>query len=317
MVLLPKVHESFRIQDVHLDTHSNDAQQDQEPLQEPHNHHRHHHSLPLGEVIICVGFFVFYSLGLCVSSRQYREDGQSIQPGQKAPVSSLTGASRKVSTVCCSSTPCPTSRLVKSQESTKCRSSETNVVANESVRLIDGEPLDGDDYDPDANCVMLLNRHHIHHTHSRHHSHSAPIVQQQHQNVASRKRAGYGSTLVHNVTPDLVRQSSGCGETTRPNNSNTTTKSGPIIYVDEISITRFANDYEDLDNLQWPLSMKVTIFALVLAVCLILFDLNINGVQECVKVFRAAATGALLYIAFFLVLPRHQAGCNSCSEEEI
>lgn len=154
-----------------------------------------------------------------------------------------------------------------------------------------------DEKEPDDNCVMLLNKHHNHHTHSRHHDH------QTHDkgSVPAKKRSDYGAIRdASNVDPDVL---------------------GPYgkssaVYVEEIRITgnRSVGDNENMACLSWPLSAKVTLFGLILAGALTLFD--IQGLLQTLKVFRAASTGVLLYVAFFLVMPKSSAGCKSCQEEE-
>lgn len=84
------------------------------------------------------------------------------------------------------------------------------------------------------------------------------------------------------------------------------------VYIQEIK----ANPMPE-DTFTWPLSIKVGLFAIILAVSLVLFDLKIYGLMDALQVFRAAAVGALLYIAFFLVLPKNPAGCGSCSKERV
>lgn len=248
------------------------------------NHHHHNHKFPTGEVIICAGFFVFYCIGLGLWRVEPKESQQ------------LMVAERRVSTNCCSSTRCPSGQreILEANETLESGKSRSHEEMLESAHLFNDRTQDND-------CLLLLNRHHNHHTHSHHHDHH-----QQPALVA--KKADYGSTSRNGITNtangDLVRARS--LESQRPT----------TVYVEEIRITSTSLD-SHWDNFKWPLSTRVAIFGLILAASLILFDMNVHGLMKAIKVFRAAATGALLYVAFFLVLPRGPAGCNSCKKEEV
>lgn len=226
-------------------------------------HHHHNHTLPIGEVIICIGFFVFYCIGLSLSEKS---DATERDP--------LVERSRGSSTICCSSTRCPsgkrklstgmTTSVYKQAELSKSKSNEELHMSNDNQ---------------DTSCVLLLNRHHNHHTHS----HLQPPAATLANGTNKKPLIHYGSTSQ---------------------------------FVEEIRISRVLDDFDDA-KLSWPLATRVTLFGLLLAGGLILFDMNIHGLMETIKVFRAVATGALLYIAFFLVLPKNSVGCRSCTEEEI
>lgn len=307
IVLLPKVHESFRQphEHDHEDDHSNDdltlqlpngptipGQPQPDPIHIPHAHHHHNHSLPIGEVLICAGFFVFYCIGLCLKSQALRTEGRG----------PMLLAERKVSTVCCPSTRCPSGqREVLDQagdadvSDPKCRSQE---------EMLEGAHLFTNQEEDD--CVFALNRHHSHHTHSHHHEHSTG-----HQvPVKKPTNSDYGSIPKNgNKAPE---QLVAADNTTKPS----------TIYVEEIRIRRSIVDSDDDGDdasgpANWPLSIRVTLFGLLLAALLVVFDMKSQGIVETVKVFRAAATGALLYLAFFVVLPKDSAGCNSCTREEV
>lgn len=162
------------------------------PEELEHNrHHHHHHGLPIGELLICVGFFVFYCIGLGLSKTNYTSERQP-----------LLLAKRKI-----------------------------NKYYVEEIRIT-RRPID-DNSTSDAN------------------------QQQQQQTDTSR---------------------------------NT------------------------MDS-KWHLSAKVSLFALLLASSLIVFDINVHGLMETIKVFRAAATGALLYLAFFVILPKTP-DCNFCTKSD-
>lgn len=262
-----------------------------------HDHHGHHHNhkLPLGEVLICIGFFVFYIIGLGMGSIESRK--QPTEP-------SMLGE-RKISTVCCSSTRCPASQrdTLESECVAKSKSHE---------EMLEGAHL-FNDVDQEEQCVLLLNRHHNHHTHSKHHNHQPSF------NIPNgskaKKHADYGSTsrIDNKAKYEIISSIDDSFDT------DEAVKKPSTVYVEEIRITRVSSniDSDDEDGIKnRPPSIKVTIFGLILIALLILFDLDIHGLIESVKVFRAAATGALLYMAFFLILPREPAGCNSCSKEE-
>lgn len=227
-----------------------------------HQHHHHNHTLPIGEIIICIGFFVFYCIGLSLSDKS--------KATERDP---LVERSRGPSTICCSSVRCPsgkrklstgmTTDVYKQAELSKSKSNEELHMSNDNQ---------------DASCVLLLNRHHNHHTHSHLQPPAVALV-----NGGKKKPIHYGSTTQ---------------------------------FVEEIRISRISDDIDEA-KLSWPLATRVTLFGLLLAGGLILFDMNIHGLMETIKVFRAVATGALLYIAFFLVLPKNPVGCRSCTEEEI
>lgn len=262
-----------------------------------HDHHGHHHNhkLPLGEVLICVGFFVFYIIGLGMGSVESR----------KQPTEPLMLGERKISTVCCSSTRCPASQrdAIESESVIKSKSHE---------EMLEGAHL-FTDADQEEQCVLLLNRHHNHHTHSKHHNHQPSFNNA--NGSKSKKYADYGSTsrMDNKTKYEMISSIDDSFDT------DETIKKPSTVYVEEIRITRVSSNFDSDDEDEtrnWPPSIKVTICGLILIAVLILFDLDIHGLIESVKVFRAAATGALLYMAFFLILPREPAGCNSCSKEE-
>lgn len=266
------------------DEHSH-SQNDHNDDQNQHHHHHHHHGIPTGEVLVCAGFFVFHSIGLLVGGRKMDE---------REP---LLIAERKASTVCCSSTRCPSSRepIPEMLMRAGC-STGSGVAANSHEQILDGAHMI---YSTGAedDCVLLLNQHHQHHTHNTHHEH-VPTT----PTISAHPRAGqsnYGS-----MAPDLVRNAL---------NAHTDLIDGERhsrIYVEEIK----AGPARD-DILRWPLSIQVGLFAILFAVALVLFDLKIYGLMDALQVFRSASVGALLYIAFFLVLPKNSAGCGSCSKE--
>lgn len=234
-----------------LPSASNDANNNQ--------HHHHNHTLPIGEIIICLGFFTFYCIGLSLSGKS---DAKERDP--------LMDRSRGSSTICCSSTRCPSGKRKLSAGLSANVNMQSDFAKSKS-----NEELHMSSEQQDDNCVLLLNKHHNHHTHS----HLQPPT----VNLPNDRKKHYGSTS-H--------------------------------FVEEIRISRVSNDFDEA-QLSWPLATRVTLFGLLLAGALILFDMNIHGLMETVKVFRAVATGALLYIAFFLVLPKNPVGCNSCTEEEV
>lgn len=296
-------------------------QEDTEPIAPPdsdpghHHQHNHSHKIPIGEVLICVGFFVFYCLGLGITRLNAKE---------REP---LMMAERKISTVCCSSTRCPSSQnqeiivcngvigvtganLVLGTTTTmnqmaRSRSQHGTEIESEQL-LLEHERNQQEEDD----CVLLLNRHHNHHTHVRHHEHPPP------SNLKKRPIINdYGSTSRVN---GLISDPDPMGQIQDNISDNSKRPRPNTMHVEEISITReIRNADADDIYLSWPLSIKVTIFSLLIAAFLVIFDLNIHGLMQSIKVFRAAATGALLYLAFFIILPKDSAGCNSCTEEEI
>lgn len=215
IILLPKVHDSFqqvssnsphnnhnqhqepnKISKISDDLIKNDIdydynldnssqQQQLDPVQ--HNHHHHNHNLPVGELLICAGFFVFYCIGLGLSKTNYI--------GERQP---LLLAKRKV-----------------------------NKYYVEEIRI-------------------------------------------------TRRHIDDNSTVNTNLQQDTSHNT-----------------------VDP----------------RWHLSAKVSLFALLLASGLIIFDINVHGLMETIKVFRAAATGALLYLAFFVILPKTP-DCNFCTKND-
>jgi len=275
IVLLPKVHDSFHATRI---PHGEEAiSVGFAHLSQQPDHHERHHKLPLGEVLICAGFFAFYCIGMVITKLNVRDTGL------------LLPFERRISTVCCSSTRCPSGQREVLETSEGKNGNNSHEDISEGAHLLSEQNVDED-------CVLLLNRHHNHHTHNRHHDHrnNQPTSQ-------SKRPLNYGSTLGNNVVPDLVQA------------GNTRVKP-TTVYVEEIRISRVTDDQKAL--LTWPLSTRMTLFSLLLAGALILFDMNIHGLMISIRVFRAAATGALLYIAFFLVLPKNLAGCKSCSLEE-
>lgn len=194
LILLPKVHESFLITSSNDHDFTNFAQQLKladllKPTNDAHNHNHHYHMLPVGEIIICTGFFVFYCMGLYLSGSAKQSDQNERQP--------LLLAKRKVSPY-------------------------------------------------------------------------------------------YVEEITITRRPIEARDGSG-------NQADSDTF------------------FEQSATLVWPSSIRVTTFALIVAAVLIVFDVNVHGLMEAIKVFRAAATGALLYVAFFLVLPKGP-GCKVCTK---
>lgn len=192
IVLLPKVHESFQItsSNSHVESYNVTPELNLDDAHEG-GHHHHNHKLPIGEIIICVGFFVFYCLSIGFTSAP--------ATGERQP---LLLAKRKV-----------TPYYV------------------EEIRIT-RRPIDADEA-----CSI------------------------------------------------------GCDE--------------------DLRLYRQA----EANSLIWPLSAKMSLFGILLAATLIVFDVNIHGLMETIKVFRAAATGALLYVAFFLVLPKGP-GCKVCTKDD-
>lgn len=316
VILLPKVHDSFQsgsnndnnlphAHNLHqqddlleisttsmadnLTTYSDtDVWANNETLHHDHAHH-HQHSLPLGEVIICVGFFIFYILGMGLSKAK---ESQSVP---------LLMGERKISTVCCSSTRCPASQR-EALDST----GESDSKNKSHEEMLEGAHLFKDTQD--ESCVLLLNRHHRHHTHNKHHEHQS--------NNKSRRttNSNYGSTSTIRVNkPKTIQDVVDSEDENKKNKSS-------VIYVEEIKVTRLPVTSEgvvvDDEDLNWPLSIKVTISCLIIAAVLILFDADVHGFVEAMNIFRAATTGAILYMAFFLILPRKSPGCRPCSKEE-
>lgn len=264
IVLLPKVHESFqadygsRIERA-LTTSANQERTNENlraflDEQTVERNQDDHHQPPIGEILVCIGFLVFYCLGLCLT-----KDHQEC--------SSLAIEASTAPTVCCPSTRCPT--LPATQQTAPGQPSSDAIGSAEVANSDQAE----------ESCLMLLNRHHNHHVHASHHYHGRHYHGQGAPRYASiQQKSSYGTVQPptyqsHSVTAELY------------------------------------------DDSTWPMTTKVTAFSLVFAGLLILLDLHMQGVMQALKVFRAGATGALLYVAFYLVLPRNSAGCRTCTEE--
>lgn len=278
IILLPQVHESFKQQ--HSDSHPSTNL-----TVEAHIHqraHNHSHNFPTGEAIVCAGFFVFYCIGLGLC--------KSPSGGENQPLVRCNFTERKVSTVCCSSKRCPSSRpdLTKSEAQDETDQAETSLLCKNNKQTSQGD-----------DCVLLLNRHHNHHTHTSHHEHFQP--------QSNNKHSDYGSTDKNNASPITIHEET-IDECTIIQDIN----------IEEIRMASMSTDgdYATDSGLKWPLSARMTLLALLLALTLIVFDVYVNGLMQMMKVFKAASTGALLYVAFFLVLPKDQAGCNSCTREK-
>lgn len=261
-------------------------------LDQDTEHHDHHHKFPTGEFLICVGFFVFYSTGLALT---------------KPRIGIERFLPRRQSAVCCSSIRCPSSQQPQVGASTTTMISET--VNNIEINRLNEQAsilAETDKALGQPDCVLLLNRHHNHHTHNRHH---------EHQQTNKNKRVDYGATQRSIVSaPSLVRDALYIDYDEQDNNNEQEQRlADTTIVVDEIRITSIPCEK---DYLNWPLSIKMLIFSLILASFLIFFDVNVLGIVKTIKVFRAASTGALLYIAFFMMLPMRPVGCDSCKQEE-
>lgn len=273
-----------------------------------HEHeHEHQHSLPVGEIIICLGFFLFYCVGLGISD------------GKKDPLAQAAlkhgGPSRKVSTKCCPTTGCSASSQPAANQTISSvgsghsrelggaiRGRRRDDPAEVSTLLLTG--ANADDSGEADSCVLFLNAHHVHHTHD---SHSHPA---RHQHATNKPANGtnnkkYGATA--------TRAQFVADNQARP-------KLAPSAdQVEEIQITRVGlvqSDPNFTGQLTWPRSVKVAALGVTLALILILFDFKVEGFMEMKKAFLAASTGALLYLALFLVMPRGPPGCHSCNDEE-
>lgn len=339
IILLPRVHESF-LPDEHQDAIVADEQpvapstiagvdllnaqaslnatnsgaidqtdQEQEGLEvkeadDGHHGHRHHHnhSFPAGEMLICIGFFVFYCAGLGIARPQVTGVDQDLYLARR----------RKQSISCCTSSRCPAPNedLVViqadalSQKPIVVRPDELTTILSPDESLLQQQA--------ENDCLMLLNRHHQHHTHSKHHEHPPAATSQASDSKGSQvrqRKTDYGSTQApansSRVTyMDEHMQDEAIKVTPREHNNT--------IVMDEIRITSGPEIRKD----QWPHSLKLLSFTIILALVLIFFDMNVMGMIRAVKVFRATSTGALLYIAFFIMLPQKPASCSSCEEEE-
>lgn len=276
VVLLPKVHDSFRSETSHFDNgHLSYSQGLRLSAKERvADKADEDHRLPIGEIIICLGFFVFYCLDIGLS--------RDAVNSEDLPILNEQG---RVPVVCCPSTRCPTSQRelpidLDEQETKSIRSTITSPDDSHSIGEKD-----------DDGCLMLLNRHHNHHVHSHHHDHNQHVVS---KSSNKSRKTGYGSlneTDNSGVDPQKV--------------SLATSLSGDDYDVEKDCDPRFV----------WPTSVRLTLFALIMAAILILFDLNVRGFIHAMQVFRAAATGALLYIALYLILPRTHTSCRYCTEE--
>lgn len=338
-VLLPRVHESFAPKTIHsheptveeatgehtigsenvtpneLDDAQTTATSHGGPIIEDevhnHGHHHHNHTFPTGEVLICVGFFVFYCIGLKLN-----------RPVGSMEEQFLVAKKRSVSaTVCCSSTRCPSSQPIAGPSTTTNEGNQRRQQQLLDTNSIEKQLVTRRQSTSENECLLLLNRHHQHHTHNRHHEHTttAPTNYQSEatnqrvsfvdddgrRKLAASKRSDYGTASSNNSDNDELRREIPNQETT--------------IVVDEIRITSpppMIQGSRNFKNQCWPHSIKMLFVSLILAASLIMFDMNILGLLRTLRVFRAASTGALLYIAFFIMLPRQSAGCNSCQDEE-
>ena len=285
-----------------------------EDSQPDNGHHHHHEHFPAGELLICIGFFVFYCTGLGLARPQ-------VNPNEEE-TNLARSLKRTTSTVCCSSTRCPPSV----HQAAVARGLDTNVgqevadrermeMFNELAVLSPADESLVQQQQLDTDCVMLLNRHHQHHTHASHRGHQVAVPQT--GNIVKNKRQNYGSTQSNSyikqnhVKADTTDTYNGQAEAT--DISHVSPDRNATIIVDEIRIT---SGPVDEDKVGWPHSLRMLIFSLILAFILIFFEINVQGMIRAVKVFRATSTGALLYVAFFIMLPRRPAGCNSCKEEE-
>lgn len=285
ILLMPKVHDSFHVNSQKKHSHL-DLQL--EPKDKSIRNHYHQHEFPIGEVIISVGFLVFYCIGVFLN--------KTIRPQVEDPLSKVP---RKISTTCCSSTRCPATQSTSWTDSPRkpnefLVSATIHALPKQETSSLITKGLDED-------CVLLLNRHHNHHMHTKHHSHT--VKNHTYPSV------GYGSTSSKDERGSAVEETHG-----------DTIKISENVYSGEINISLLSEDSNNShacmdSNLSWPRSIKVTILCIILASILIALDLNLQGLMEAIKVFRAAATGALLYLAFFLILPNDAAGCNSCLDE--
>lgn len=324
VVLLPRVHESFLPDDDHhqnedhnhqLEIVSNNGSDittladDVVPVPpEPHKH-VHNHRFPIGEVLICIGFFVFYCIGLGLSRPQVTMSDQQQQ---------LFASQRRKQSVCCSSTRCPSSVPPQNVVASACQEANrqagdessgiTRPAPNDEQSLLTAS--DEQQVNKDEDCVMLLNPHHQHHTHTKHHEHQhGNTVNQQDATVRvpTKRRVNYGAT---GQSSDIRAMLAMVDEQALASPRQNTT-----IVVDEIRIVSESSEDYDQEQ-QWPHSLRLLLFSLVLAMALFFLDMNVLGMIRAIKVFRAASTGALLYVAFFIMIPRKSVSCNSCTEEE-
>lgn len=375
IVLLPRVHDSFlmngdvlveelKIQHIETTTSStltNPSDQNgsqiiatETSLGQPDEHqhqHQHHHShrFPTGEVLICAGFFIFYCIGLKLNETLPVDDAGETR--------SLLSKRAAASTVCCSSTRCPSSQPEPSSSDSgnngNSHSHPSATTTTTSAPTATADTTVANALAPSRNhptletdCLLLLNRHHQHHTHARHHEHSTTNVASNGKTInttagsniptkqeasatrgnkaqANKPRSNYGSVSNNNNINNTTNVLSLDGKNLTPQPPVAAAASAAMattttILVDEIQITSppVTTANKEANGLRWPRSLKMLLVSLFLASMIILFDMNILGLLKTLRVFRAASTGALLYIAFFIMLPRHSAGCNSCNDEE-
>lgn len=266
--------------------------------------HNHNHHFPAGELLICIGFFVFYCTGL------------GLARPRTADYDLYLARLRKQSTTsCCTSSRCPAPNIGDAVSQGDSVSQLPQPDQDELAAILP----------PDANmlqqqvendCLMLLNRHHQHHTHSKYHEHSnapANLANNHSTNnnnnnfTKHRRRPNYGSTQ-----PPVLSEGANYHDLTQDDKITVAPKPNTTIVVDEIRITSGPDPRND----QWPHSLRLLLFTIILALILIFFDMNVLGIRA-VKVFRATSTGALLYVAFFIMLPQKSANCSSCREEEM
>lgn len=310
------------------------------------HHHHHHHAFPIGELIVSAGFIFFYIIGESIEKPRFIGQDGRLQISTSYSVHGFTNRSRRNSTICCPSTRCPSSQHQANNTTTAnvMTSIKRNKVADTSSYLSQANEsnlqeseettaLLADHQEGTEGCVLLFNRHHNHHTHNSHHEHNHKLSKSNSilPNSPASQCGQYGSTTSRQATNQT---SSSAHKTSIATNEQTPHMNISKDNVHQHHNQRLSNPDEisiallprtDMDDYSpsncfytgWPRSIKVFILSLVFAVLLLSLEIQLDGLIQAVKVFRAAATGALLYIAFFLILPRDPPGCKSCNEEEI
>lgn len=283
-------------------------EQDHSPNHD-HDHH-HHHGFPAGEFLVCIGFFVFYCVGFTL-------EGSPVEGLERDAVSRQSRRAilrrQSTATTCCSSTKCPPIPPYAGHQS---QVIESNQLISSGGQLVSELTLLAPRTslrNPDDDCLMLLNPHHQHHTHNKHHDTAQLTTSMSVGNVES-GQALYGS--IGGRDDQLVQRRHQTSASDIANISKNTAISKPkaTIIVDEIRIT--SEPSEVYVSLSWPRSLKMLLISMILAAFLVFFDMKLHGWLTAIRVFRACSTGALLYVAFFIMLPRDRVGCNSCQEEE-
>lgn len=291
-----------------------------------------HDNLATGELLICFGFFLFYIIGSLLSYSN--EAGEVCQPLIDRNISTCSKA-KCCTTIARTSIDEPIHDSLKQQlaQSTVSATNSQNPDNNQQFADITihhqtiqkNDKLD-ENTSSDDSCVLLLNKHHQH-PHHHHNNQSTNASQQAATSglykqtclsttttttISKKKKHSYGSLKSSSSSLNKQRKN-----TKTCNNNDCEDEEDLIEVVSSCEVQSCSNELDMLirqRHLPWPRSIKITLTGLILSL-LLLYAPNFQNVTRIINSIRGILTGALFYIAFYVVLPSpEETNCDSCAE---